>query len=46
MILALDVADRQRASVATHRQAGAFRDRHKSTQKRSLHEIVLRRIVR
>src|SRR6266487_6105356 len=42
MTLALDVAYRQRTAVAGHRQTIAFCDPHKSTEKGSFTQIVLR----
>src|SRR5438132_13252153 len=41
-ILALDVAYRQRTAVAGYRQTVAFCDPHKSTEKASFTQIVLR----
>ena len=41
-ILGIDVAHRQRAGIAGHGEAVAFRDSHETTEERPFGEIVLR----
>ena len=45
-IFVTEIADRQRAGIAAHRQAFVARDPHEPTQERSFGQIILCGIVR